>query len=103
MPRASLVIGHGGHGTLTRALASGTPALVCPPAGDMAENGARVAWAGAGLTLADRLLGPGPLRWAARRLLADSRYRDRAGELAAWHRAHAGAATAARLVEGLAR
>jgi UDP:flavonoid glycosyltransferase YjiC (YdhE family) len=103
MPRAALVIGHGGHGTLARALASGAPALVCPPAGDMAENGARVAWAGAGLTLPDRLLGPGPLRWAARRLLADSRYGERAGELAAWHRTHDGAATAARLVEGLAR
>lgn len=103
MPRASLVVTHGGHGTLTRALASGTPALVCPPAGDMAENGARLAWAGAGLALPNRLLGRGPLRWAVRRLLSERGFAERAGELAAWHRVHDGVAAAADLVERLAR
>ena len=46
MPRAALVVCHGGHGTIARALGEGVPVLVCPPAGDMAENGARVSWAG---------------------------------------------------------
>jgi UDP:flavonoid glycosyltransferase YjiC (YdhE family) len=69
----------------------------------MAENAARVAWAGAGLAIPDRLLGPGPLRWAARRVLAEPGFAARAGELAAWHRANDGAATAAALVEELAR
>ena len=85
-----MVISHGGHGTMTRALASGTPALVCPPAGDMAENGARLTWAGAGLAIPDRLLAAAPLRWAARRLLGDPRFAARAEELASWARANHG-------------
>ncbi len=52
MPRCDLVITHGGHGTLVRALASGCPVLVCPAGGDMAENAARVDWAGVGVRLA---------------------------------------------------
>ena len=51
MPRASLVICHGGHGTVARALAAGVPVLCCPHVGDMAENSARVAWARVGLML----------------------------------------------------
>ena len=42
MPPASLVICHGGHGTVVRALQAGTPLLCCGSAGDMGENGARV-------------------------------------------------------------
>ena len=103
MAHADLVIGHGGHGTMTRALAAGVPVLVSPPAGDMAENGARLTWAGAGLAIPFRLLGPGALRSAARRLLADPRFSDRARELAAWHRDNDGAAAAAKLVEELGR
>jgi UDP:flavonoid glycosyltransferase YjiC (YdhE family) len=103
MPEAVVVITHGGHGTMTRALASGTPALVCPPAGDMAENGARLTWAGAGLAIPDRLLAAGPLRWATRRLVGDPRFAARAEELANWARANPGAATAADLVERLGR
>ena len=38
MPEASLVICHGGHGTVARALAAGVPVLCCPHVGDMAEN-----------------------------------------------------------------
>jgi UDP:flavonoid glycosyltransferase YjiC (YdhE family) len=78
MPRASLVICHGGHGTVARALAEGVPVLVCPAIGDMAETGARVAWAAAGLMLPGRLLEPGPLRWATRRLLTDGSFAGRA-------------------------
>ena len=103
LPEAALVVSHGGHGTVTRALAAGAPVLVCPPAGDMAENGARVAWAGAGLMLPHRLLSPGPLRLAARRLLGGRRFAARADAIAAWSRAHDGAARGADLVERLAR
>ncbi len=71
MPQASLVICHGGHGTVARALAAGVPVLCCPHVGDMAENAARVAWAGAGLMLPWRLLATGPLRVASRRILGD--------------------------------
>jgi UDP:flavonoid glycosyltransferase YjiC (YdhE family) len=99
MPLASLVICHGGHGTVARALTAGAPLLVCPLVGDMAENAIRVAWSGAGLALPWRLCGPRSLRWAARRVLGDRRFRERAEEMAAWGRENDGAARGAELVE----
>ena len=56
MPAADVVICHGGHGTVARALAAGKPLLVCPSVGDMGENAARVAWSGTGLSVPRRLL-----------------------------------------------
>ena len=76
--------------------------LCCPAVGDMAENGARVAWAGAGLMLPWRLTGAAPLRWAVRRILGDRRFAERVSEIAAWARAHDGAERGAALVERLA-
>ena len=102
MPAASLVISHGGHGTVARALGAGTPVLICPLIGDMSETAMRVAWAKAGLSLPWRLCKPAPLRWAARRILGDGSFAARAGELAAWGREHDGAAHGAELVEQLA-
>jgi UDP:flavonoid glycosyltransferase YjiC (YdhE family) len=102
MPAASLVVSHGGHGTVARALAAGTPLLISPFIGDMSETAMRVGWAGAGLSLPWRLCGPGPLRWAARRILGDPSFAARAGELASWARRHDGAARGAELVERLA-
>jgi UDP:flavonoid glycosyltransferase YjiC (YdhE family) len=101
MPRASLVVCHGGHGTVARALAAGVPLLCCPHVGDMAENSARVAWAGAGLMLPWRLLGTRALRIAARRILSDRSFTQRAEEFGAWARANDGAADGAQLVEQL--
>jgi UDP:flavonoid glycosyltransferase YjiC (YdhE family) len=102
MPAADLVVTHGGHGTVARALGSGTPVLCCPAVGDMAENGARVQWAGAGLMLPWRLTRPGPMRVAVRRLLADGSYAARATEIATWSREHDGASQGAEFVEALA-
>jgi MGT family glycosyltransferase len=103
MPVADVVICHGGHGTVARALAAGAPLLVCPAVGDMAENGARVAWSGTGLTLPRRLLSRRGIRLATGRLLADTRCRARAEELATWAEANDGASRAAELVEDAAR
>lgn len=102
MPAASLVVSHGGHGTIARALAAGTPALVSPLIGDMSETAMRVSWAGVGLSLPWRLCRPAPLRWAARRILDDPAFARRAEDLAAWSRANDGAARGAKLVENLA-
>jgi len=103
MPIASLVISHGGHGTIARALSAGTPVLICPIIGDMSETAMRVDWAGCGLSLPWRLCQPTPLRWAAQRLLEDRSFAARAGELATWAREHDGAERGAELVEQLAR
>jgi UDP:flavonoid glycosyltransferase YjiC (YdhE family) len=99
MAVADLVICHGGHGTVARALAAGTPVLVSPAAGDMAENGARVAWSGAGAMLPRRLLSPGSILRSTRMLLRDDRYEATATKLAGWSAVHDGAAGAAQLVE----
>jgi MGT family glycosyltransferase len=101
MPQAALVICHGGHGTVTRALGAGVPVLCCPHVGDMAENAARVAWAGAGLMLPWRFMGAGPIRWAVRRMLADGRFAKRVRETASWSRVNDGAERGAQLVEEL--
>jgi UDP:flavonoid glycosyltransferase YjiC (YdhE family) len=102
MPLASVVVCHGGHGTVARALAEGVPAVVSPALGDMAETGARVAWAGAGLMLPGRWLRPGPLRWTVRRLLGERRFAERAREIAAWSESNAGVGRGAELVGELA-
>jgi len=102
VPAAALVITAGGHGTVARALAEGVPVLVCPGGADAAENGARVAWAGAGLKLPGSLRRPRPLRWAARRALADASIAARARELAGWAGEHDGAMAGAELVERFA-
>jgi len=99
MPHCAAVVCHAGHGTLVRALACGVPVLACPAGGDMAENAARAGWAGAGVRLSRRLVGPRAIRLALQRLLADERYARQAGELAAWAAANNGAERAANAVE----
>jgi UDP:flavonoid glycosyltransferase YjiC (YdhE family) len=103
MPAADVVICHGGHGTVARSLAAGTPLLVCPSVGDMGENAARVAWSGAGLSVPRRLLSKRSIPLATRRLLAEPGFTARAREIAAWSQSHDGAAAAADLVENAAR
>jgi MGT family glycosyltransferase len=105
MAAADLVVCHGGHGTVARALGAGVPVLCCPAVGDMTENGARVGWAGVGLALPWRLLGRGSLRVAVRRLLRDGAFREQARKIASWSEGHDGAAVGADLVEtfGLCR
>jgi UDP:flavonoid glycosyltransferase YjiC (YdhE family) len=101
IPRSSLVICHGGHGTVARALGAGVPVLACPIVGDMSENAARVAWAKVGLALPWRLCRPGSVRWAVRRVLGDPGFRVCAEEVAAWGRANDGAQRGAEAVEGV--
>jgi MGT family glycosyltransferase len=103
MPLADVVITHGGHGTVCRALGAGAPTVCCPAVGDMAENGARVQWSGAGLMLPWRLVGPRSLRTVVRRVLADRSLRERAGEISAWAGRNDAADRGAALVERLVR
>jgi UDP:flavonoid glycosyltransferase YjiC (YdhE family) len=102
MPHADVVVCHGGHGTVARALSCGVPVVICPAAGDMFENAARIAWAGVGVRVPRRALRPRALRGAVSRVLDDGRMRQRAGELAAWDGARDGPRRGAELVEALA-
>jgi UDP:flavonoid glycosyltransferase YjiC (YdhE family) len=102
MPEADVVVCHGGHGTLARALAAGAGVVSVPASGDMAENGVRAQWAGVGLNLPLRFLSPAALRWAVQTVLEQPHFADRAHELAAWAAGNDGAANGAALVERFA-
>ncbi len=84
MPRCDVVVCHGGHGTVARALASGCVVVVVPAGGDMAENAARVDWAGVGVRVPRRMNAPRPIALAVGRALARPALRRRARQLAAW-------------------
>ncbi len=102
MPRCAVVVCHAGHGTVVRALSCGVPVVACPVAGDMAENAARVAWAGVGVSLPRRLITPAGVRLAVRRVLADGLLPGRARELGRWAEEHPGEVAAADAVEAFA-
>ena len=103
MPRCDLVLCHGGHGTVARALAAGCRLVIAPAGGDMNENAARVDWAGLGVRVPWRLVSAATVGLAVERALADRRIGERVSALAAWSREHDGAARAAELVEAFAR
>jgi len=102
MPACDVVVCHGGHGTVARALASGCAVVAVPAAGDMNENAARVDWAGVGVRLPRRLCGPRGLALAVGRALARQAVRERARELQAWAAVNDGAVRAAELVAAFA-
>lgn len=102
MPLCDVVVCHGGHGTLARALQSGCAVVVVPAAGDMNESAARVDWAGVGVRVPRRLCTPRTIALAVGRALSDHRRRSRARELAAWAAAHDAGAQASELIEALA-
>jgi UDP:flavonoid glycosyltransferase YjiC (YdhE family) len=102
MPLCDVVVCHGGHGTLVRALSNGVPVVVCPAVGDMAENASRVDWAGVGARLPRRYGTPRGVRAAVGRVLRSRSMRARAGELAAWAAAHDGPSRAVDELEAWA-
>lgn len=102
MPACDLVVCHGGHGTVARALASGCAVVIVPAAGDMNENAARVDWAGVGVRLPGRLVGARGVALAVGRALARPGLRTGARRLQAWSARHDGARRAADLVEAFA-
>jgi MGT family glycosyltransferase len=102
MPHCDAVVCHAGHGTLVRALACGCAVVACPAVGDMNENAARLAWAGAGVRVPRRFTTPRVLRLAVERALAEPSIGAHASELEAWAQANDPGARAAELVEQLA-
>lgn len=102
MPRCAVVVCHGGHGTMVRALASGCSVVVAPASGDMHENAARADWVGVGVRVPWRFVSPRTLRLAVERALGEPQLRAGAAELAAWARRNSGAERAAGLVGAFA-
>ena len=104
MPRMSLVVGHGGHGTTMQALAHDLPLVVMPmhPLLDQPLVGRTVAEAGAGRVVRKRVTAT-DLRPVIEELLGDGPHREAAARLGAQVRALPGATRAADRVESLLR
>ncbi|HEX8854372.1 MAG TPA: nucleotide disphospho-sugar-binding domain-containing protein [Thermoleophilaceae bacterium] len=102
MPGMAAVIGHGGLGTVLRALAHGVPHLVLPLGRDQAFNAARVAQIDGGIQLATDAPA-GRIRTALSALLSDSRFAAGATRAARRIAADEADRTAAEAVERTAR
>jgi len=81
MPTCAAVIGHGGLGTVLRALAHGIPQLLLPLGRDQAFNAARVEQLEAGIGLATDAP-PERIRIGLRELLTEPRFRAAAARAA---------------------
>jgi MGT family glycosyltransferase len=80
LAHTDVVVTHGGHGTVVKALAAGVP-LVCIPTGrDQPDNAARIVQRGAGLRLPKRAR-PEKIASAIQRVLDDPTYRRAAADL----------------------
>lgn len=104
LPRADLVIGHGGHSTTLRALAHGVPLLVLPvnPMSDQPMISKVVESAGVGRRLS-RNASPEAIRDAVRTILADRDIRAAAARTGERLRGQRGAEAGADRIEAIAR
>ncbi|MBX9686829.1 MAG: glycosyltransferase [Candidatus Obscuribacterales bacterium] len=80
MRQSSLVITHGGHGTIMRGLLSRSPMLVIPHGRDQNDNAVRVTERGAGLSLMPDA-STEAIRASCLRLLNEAQFRSAAREL----------------------
>jgi len=80
MPRATLVVTHGGHGTVMRALVSRTPMLVIPHGRDQNDNAVRITERHAGLALMPDASSEA-IRDACMRILTEPEFRAAATQL----------------------
>jgi MGT family glycosyltransferase len=80
LQQAALVVTHGGHGTVVKALAACVPMVVLPHGRDQADNAARVTARGAGIAL-KRSAGPAVIAETVMRILRDDSYRIAARQL----------------------
>jgi MGT family glycosyltransferase len=101
LPRLSLMVSHGGSGTVLAGLRAGLPQLVVPSQWDQRENAQRVSEAGVGLWLPIDACTSARLRAAAERVLGDPRFGQAARRMALALSRYGGAARAAELLERL--
>lgn len=80
LPQADLVVTHGGHGTVIKALAAGLPLVILHHGRDQADNAVRVTTRGAGVSV-PRGASSARIARAVAEVLDDPRYRGAAEEL----------------------
>jgi len=81
LPACSAVITHGGAGSMLGALTFGCPIMFVPQGADQFTNAERVVNAGAGLSVLPGDLSPGAVRATLRRLLDETSFFTRAGQI----------------------
>jgi UDP:flavonoid glycosyltransferase YjiC (YdhE family) len=101
LPRADLLITHGGHGTVMAGLRYGVPMLCLPPIADQPVNAAKVAELGLGLAMAPTSPSA-DIRAAIQYLLDDHALRERSRAFAAEVAHEPGLERAIALIEALA-
>lgn len=101
-PMADVVLCHGGHGTMMRALSSGAPLVITPSSGDQYENAARIRWAGVGVAVPPRFVSQRTIAAAVEKVLAEPRYKQRSTVLARWAAGHDAALEAATEIQAFA-
>jgi MGT family glycosyltransferase len=80
LQHAALVVTHGGHGTVMKALEANVPMVLVPHGRDQADTAARVTSRGAGITLR-RTATPGEIADAVRQVLQNGQYRTSTQQL----------------------
>jgi len=102
LPHVDLVITHGGHGTVIRALAGGVPVMVVPISRDQPDNAARVVHHRVGIKVSKRS-SPAKFAAAIEQALADETLRTRAEAMAERLAPDLGAPKAVAALEALRR
>jgi rhamnosyltransferase subunit B len=82
LPRAAVLVHHGGIGTTAEALRSGTPQLIAPFAWDQFDNGARIASLGVGMVTPAKRLRPRKLAQSLQDLCSSETIRAQCSLLA---------------------
>ena len=101
LPHCSLVVAHGGSGSVIGALAHGRPSVLIPMGADQPMNAARCVQLGVARVLDPIEATPGSVRAAVSDVLADPRYRWAAERMRDEFAALPGPAHAVRLLERL--
>jgi UDP:flavonoid glycosyltransferase YjiC (YdhE family) len=101
LPRAALLVYHGGVGTLAQAIKAGVPHLVVPSAHDQFDNGWRIAQLGLGRTLARTRFRAARAQAEMRALVADDATLRRCREFSSRVQAAEALTRACQLIEAL--
>src|SRR5688572_25185453 len=99
MPRASVVVHHGGVGTTSHGLLAGVPTLIVPFAFDQSDNADHAARLGVSRTVYRNKYRAPRVATELHKLLSDSSYTQRAREVSAQLKQENGPARAADLIE----
>jgi rhamnosyltransferase subunit B len=102
LPRAALLVSHGGIGTLAQCIKAGIPHLAVPRSHDQFDNGSRIERLGLGRSLPEGRYRAARAAGAMRAILEDDSMRRLCREYAAKMDSPSALARACTLIEGLA-